>query len=261
MSRKLSDETKAPGVYKTELRALQFELAKFQNQIMESKRKLLVIFEGRDGAGKDGAIKRITQHMSPRETRVVALDKPSDRDQRLWYFQRYVAHLPAAGEVVLFNRSWYNRAGVERVMKFCSNDEYEEFMRTVPRFEELLTHCGITILKYYLDISKNEQKKRLKERRDDLRHRWKVSPIDASAVKRWRAYSDARNEMFARTHSVFAPWIVVRADNKKATRLNVIRDLLSRTSFDGKDRQADLSNPEEVFLYNKASLENGAIAP
>jgi len=242
------------------LHELQVELALLQKHLIKSSKKVLVIFEGRDASGKDGTIKRIVEHLSPRETRVVALGKPSDRDQKSWYFQRWVPHLPAGGEIVLYNRSWYNRAGVERVMGFCSDEEYEEFLMTAPLFEQLLAHCDVTILKYYLDISRTEQKRRLKDRRDDPLKQWKLSPIDNTATKHWDDYSVARNEMLARTHTPFAPWTVVRADDKSEARLNVIRDLLTRFDFDGKDRARDLPDPNLVFLYDKAAVTNGLVA-
>ena len=245
---------------KAELKAAQVELVKLQRHIIDSGQKVLVILEGRDAAGKDGTIKRIVRHLSPREARVVALDKPSDRDRKAWYFQRFVSHLPVAGEIVLFNRSWYNRAGVERVMKFCSKEEHEMFLKTAPTFEELLVHCDITLVKYYLDISKDEQKKRLKQRGDDPLTQWKSSPIDAAAVKHWEDYSDARNEMLARTHSVWAPWTIVKADDKPRARINLIRDLLTRLEFKGKNRQADLPNPDIVFGFHVDAVGNGLLA-
>ena len=191
---------------------------------------------------------------------MVALGPPSDRDRKAWYFQRFVEHLPVAGEIVLFNRSWYNRAGVERVMKFCSQDEYESFLKTVPTFEDLLVHCGITLVKYYLDISKGEQKKRLKQRRDDPLSQWKTSPIDAQAVKRWKEYSDARNEMLMRTHTMVAPWTIVRADDKPSARMGLIRDLLTRLDFKGKKRLADLPNPDIVFRFHEETMNNKMLA-
>lgn len=245
---------------KAALRAAQVELVKLQRHVIETEQQILVIFEGRDAAGKDGTIKRIAQHLSPRETRVVALGPPSDRDRKSWYFQRYVAHLPVAGEIVLFNRSWYNRAGVERVMGFCSDDEYERFLKAVPLFEDLLAHCGITLIKYYLDIGKKEQEHRLQARRNDPLSQWKISRIDNKALKHWDDYSAARNEMFARTHSVVAPWTIVRADDKPLARINVIRDLLTRSDFPGKDRKADLPDPEIVFAFNETLLRNEWIA-
>jgi polyphosphate kinase len=248
-------------VYKRELHDLQVELVKLQKHFIAHDDRILVIFEGRDSGGKDGTIKRIVQHLSPRETRVVALGKPSERDRTSWYFQRYVPHLPAAEEMVLFNRSWYNRAGVERVMGFCSEAEYEEFMETVPAFEQMLIRSGIHLLKYYLDISKSEQKKRLAARRTDPLKQWKMSPIDAVAQKHWNDYSLARNEMFARTHSAPAPWTVVRADDKKLARLSVIKDLLTRLDYADKDHGLIRPNPDVVFPYADACLDNGTIAP
>lgn len=238
----------------------QVELVKFQKHVIKHGQKVVVIFEGRDAAGKDGTIKRIVEHLSPRETRVVALGVPSDRDRKAWYFQRFVEHLPIAGETVLFNRSWYNRAGVERVMGFCTKYEYEEFMKTVPIFEQLLVHCGFTLIKYYLDISREEQERRLKRRRKDPLRQWKMSPIDAKAAKHWEHYSEARDAMLARTNSVLSPWIVVRADDKRAARLNVIRDLLSRCDFHGKNRHSELPDANLVFPFNESYLKNGMIA-
>jgi polyphosphate kinase 2 len=247
--------------YKKTLHALQVELVKLQRHFIMCNDKILVLFEGRDSAGKDGTIKRIVQHLSPRETRVVALGKPSDRDRTAWYFQRYVPHLPAAQEFVLFNRSWYNRAGVERVMGFCSDAEYDEFMQTVPDFEHMLVRTGIKLLKYYLDISRTEQKKRLKSRRADPLKQWKVSPIDQKAVKLWKPYSKARNAMLARTHNPVAPWTIVRADNKRLARIHLMKDLLSRLHYGHKNEAALVVDPEIVFRYDQAYVDNGAIAP
>ncbi len=247
--------------YKRELHALQVELVKLQKHFIAHGDRILVIFEGRDGGGKDGTIKRLIQHLSPRETRVVALGKPSDRDRTAWYFQRYVPYLPTAEEMVLFNRSWYNRAGVERVMGFCNGVEYEAFIETVPNFEQMLIRSGIRLFKYYLDISKAEQKKRLAARRSDPLKQWKISPIDAEAQKHWDDYSTARNEMLARTHTPLTPWTVVRADSKKLARLNVIKDLLTHLDYEGKDHSLILPNPDIVFSYADAYLDNGMIAP
>ena len=255
MGKKARRETENAALYE-----LQVELARLQKHLIASGQKVLVIFEGRDASGKDGTIKRIIEHLSPRETRMVALGKPSDRDQNSWYFQRWTPHLPASGEIVLFNRSWYTRAGVERVMEFCSKAEYEEFLTTAPLFEQLLVHCGVSILKYYLDISRDEQKLRLKDRTEDPLKQWKTSPIDEKAIKRWSDYSAARNEMLARTHTPFAPWVIVRADKKHEARLNLIRDLLSRFDFEGQNRARDLPDPNVTFLYDKAALTKGLIA-
>lgn len=247
--------------YREALHVLQVELVKLQKHFIRCDDKILVLLEGRDSAGKDGVIKRIVQHLSPRETRVVALGRPSDRDRGSWYFQRYVPHLPAPQEFVLFNRSWYNRAGVERVMGFCTEDEYEEFMQTVLNFEHMLVKSGIKLLKYYLDISESEQRRRLKDRRKDPLKQWKVSPIDAEAIKNWAAYSLARNEMFARTHNPVTPWTVVRADDKRLARLSLIKNLLSRLHYDDKDETALLVNPDIVFQYQETYVQNGMVAP
>ncbi len=254
-------EPPATKEYEHELRLLQIELVKLQKQLIARGDRILVIFEGRDGGGKDGTIKRITEHLSPRETRVVALGKPSDHDRTAWYFQRFVPHLPAAQEMVLFNRSWYNRAGVERVMGFCTDAEYAEFVEMVPAFEQMLVRSGIALIKYYLDISKTEQKARLDMRRKDPLKQWKLSPVDAAAQKHWRDYSACRNEMFARTHTAIAPWTVVRADDKKLARLNVIRNLLTRVDYAGKERSLVRADPAIVFDYADAYIGNGMIAP
>ncbi|MEA3246496.1 MAG: polyphosphate kinase 2, partial [Gemmatimonadota bacterium] len=237
------------------------ELVKLQRHFIGCSDRILVLVEGRDTAGKDGVIKRIVQHLSPRETRVVALGPPSDRDRSAWYFQRYVAHLPVAREFVLFNRSWYNRAGVERVMGFCTDAEYEAFLADVPRFENLIVASGIKLLKYYLDISKAEQRRRLAARRRDPLKQWKVSPIDSRAQKRWKAYSAARDAMLARTHTAVAPWTIVRADDKRAVRLNVIRDMLGRLHYGGKSTGLLAADPETVFPYDRRCAERGLLAP
>tara|TARA_R110000787_G_scaffold286414_1_gene404747 strand:+ start:22522 stop:23298 length:777 start_codon:yes stop_codon:yes gene_type:complete len=249
-----------PSDYAEQLHALRIGLSELQREVIADGRKVLIIFEGRDSSGKDGTIKRIVKNLSPRDTRVVALGVPSDHDRRSWYFQRWTSYLPAAGEIVLFNRSWYNRAGVERVMNYSTDAEYEEFMATVPLFEQLLVHCGITVVKYYLDISKNEQKKRLEARQKDPLKQWKISPVDSQAIKRWDAYTAARNEMLARTHSVAAPWTVVRGDDKHRTRLSVIIDMLTRLGV-ATHGDFGLPDPNTVFLYDSAALEQGLIAP
>jgi polyphosphate kinase 2 len=251
----------SPQKYKREIHTLQAELVKLQRHFIACDDKILVLVEGRDAAGKDGTIKRIVQHLSPRETRVVALGVPSDRDKSSWYFQRFVSHLPAAREFVLFNRSWYNRAGVERVMGFCSDDEYDAFMEAVVPFEHMLVKSGIKLLKYYLDISHAEQKKRLRARRRDPLKQWKVSAIDDRALKRWDAYSQARNAMLARTHNPVTPWTIVRADHKRLARLNLIKDLLTRLHYGKKDEGVLVVNPAIVFQYDQAYVENDAIAP
>ena len=233
--------------YRAELCMLQVELVKLQRHVIGSGESVLILLEGRDAAGKDGSIKRIIKYLSPRETRVVALSRPSDRERNGWYFKRFVAHLPVAEELVLFNRSWYNRAGVEQVMGFCSKSEYEEFMHSVPKFEEMLVNSGIKLLKYYLDISKDEQIRRLDDRARDPLKQWKSSPIDAVAVKHWKAYSASRDAMLLRTHTAIAPWSVVHTDDKRVARLNLMRDMLSRLAYVGKSTQ--LAEPDREFVF------------
>jgi polyphosphate kinase 2 len=216
---------------------LYIELVKLQKEIINSNLKLLVIVEGRDAAGKDGTIKTITRHLSPRETRIVALGKPSDRQEHEWYFQRYAGHLPISGEFVLFNRSWYNRAGVEKVMGFCSDNEYKSFFPEVELFEKMLVDSGFIILKYYLDISKKEQERRLKDRKTNPLKQWKISPIDMEAQKHWKDYSEARNEMLLRTNFKHAPWFVVNAENKKVAHTALITHLLKRLDYHNKDKK------------------------
>ncbi|MDY0329733.1 MAG: polyphosphate kinase 2 [Thiomonas sp.] len=246
--------------YAKTLKALQIELVKFQKALIANGDRILILLEGRDSAGKDGTIKRVIEHLSPRETRVVALGKPSTRDESEWYFQRYVPHLPAAEEFVLFNRSWYNRAGVEWVMGFCTEAQYEEFMETVPVFEQMLVRSGLQLFKYYLDIDKDEQKQRLKDRLTDPLKQWKMSPIDAAAQKHWKDYSVARNAMFARTHTPVAPWTIVRANDKKQARLNLIMDLLARLDYQGKDHALLCPDPEVVFNYTHEAVAQGRVA-
>lgn len=242
--------------YKKTLRELQIELVKLQRHIINKDRRILIIFEGRDASGKDGVIKRITRHLSPRETRVVALGKPSERDSRSWYFQRYVPHLPVNGEMVLFNRSWYNRAGVEKVMGYCTPAEYDMFINTVNEFENLLVKSGLILLKYYLNISRKVQKKRLEERRRDPLTQWKSSPVDAAALQHWQAYSKAHLDMLRRTHSESAPWTIVEADHKKKARLNIIRDMLGRLECPDKNPDLGVPDPRIIIPYrNNLPLE------
>ena len=224
----------------------------------ETGRKIAVVFEGRDAAGKDGAIKRIVEHLSIRATRVVALPKPSDRERSQWWFQRYTAHLPAAGELVLFNRSWYNRAGVEKVMGFSTAEEQADFLRDAPLFERMLTEAGVTLVKFWLDISKEEQAERLAERRADPLKQLKISPLDAVAQEKWDAYSRARDEMLAATTSEWAPWVCVRADGKKKARLNLIRHLLHAVGR--PDTQADTPDPKIVFPFEPEAITDGRLA-
>ena len=246
--------------YARELRRLQIELVKLHRHVIAHDRKVLVIFEGRDAAGKDGTIKRVAEHLSPREVRVVAPGKPSDREETEWYFQRYTAYLPAAQEIVLFNRSWYNRAGVEYVMHFCTRTQTEEFLEAAPDFERMLVDSGIHLLKYYLDISRDEQARRLRERRRDPLRQWKLSPVDEAAQAHWKDYSRARDRMLERTHSRDAPWVVVRADDKQQARLNVIRDILARVPAPGVPHKLARPDPRVVRQFEDGLLDSGWIA-
>lgn len=227
--------------YEYELGELQIELVKLQEWIKLQGLKVVIIFEGRDAAGKGGVIKRITQSLNPRICRVVALGTPTEKEKTQWYFQRYVPHLPAAGEMVLFDRSWYNRAGVERVMEFCTDEEYKEFMRSCPEFERMLIRSGIILMKYYFSVSDEEQERRFQKRLTDPTRRWKLSPMDLESRARWVEYSKAKDEMFAYTDIKQAPWYVVNADDKKRARLNTISHLLSMIPYE------DLT-PEEIEL-------------
>jgi polyphosphate kinase 2 len=217
--------------YERELSRLQIELVKMQEWIRHENLRVAVLFEGRDAAGKGGAIKRITESLNPRICRVVALGTPTEREKSQWYFQRYVAHLPAAGEMVLFDRSWYNRAGVERVMGFCTESQYQEFMQSCPEFERMLTRSGILLIKYWFSVSDEEQERRFQDRMVKPTKRWKLSPMDLESRKHWADYSRAKDEMFAVTDTKQSPWFVVNAEDKKAARLNVIRHLLSKIEY------------------------------
>ena len=223
---KIDDKT-----YQTELARLQIELVKLQEWIKHEGLKVVVVFEGRDAAGKGGVIKRITEPLNPRICRVVALGRPTEREKTSWYFQRYVAHLPCAGEIVLFDRSWYNRAGVERVMGFCSDPEYNEFLRSCPKFERMLIRSGIILIKYWFSVSDKEQERRFQKRMKDRTRSWKLSPMDVESRSRWIEYSKAKDEMFAHTDIKQAPWYVVKADVKKCARLNCISHLLSMIPY------------------------------
>ncbi|HEX3664584.1 MAG TPA: polyphosphate kinase 2 [Rhizomicrobium sp.] len=245
--------------YKKALYHLQVELVKLQRDLIASNARVLIILEGRDAAGKDGTIKRLTEHMSPRETRIHAPGKPSSREDSEWYFQRYVSYLPAAQDFVVFNRSWYNRSGVERVMGFCTQEQAEEFLTSVVPFEQMLARDGLEIRKYYLDITKKEQKKRLDEREDDPLTQWKVSPVDEMAQKKWSAYSRARDEMIRRTSQEAAPWRIVLANDKKVARLEFIRDLLESFSYRGKSKK--LVQPDRSIVFHWADNLADRLAP
>ena len=240
-------------LYNKELSRLQVELVKMHEWVRIKGLKVVVIFEGRDAAGKGGVIKRITETLNPRVCRIVALPAPTEREKTQWYFQRYVAHLPAGGEIVLFDRSWYNRAGVERVMGFCTEEEYAEFLRSVPEFERMLVRSGIILIKYWFSVSDKEQEQRFQARMADPTKRWKLSPMDLQSRAKWVEYSKAKDEMFAYTDIKQAPWYVVNADNKECARLNCIRHLLSLIPYE------DLT-PEPMALPPRQK-EKGYVRP
>jgi polyphosphate kinase len=239
--------------YERQLAQLHIELVKLQHWIVHERMKVVIICEGRDAAGKGGTIKRITECLNPRICRVVALPSPTEREATQWYFQRYVAHLPAAGEMVIFDRSWYNRAGVERVMGFCTEDQYREFLRSCPEFERMLVRAGITLVKYWFSVSNEEQERRFQRRIQDPTKRWKLSPMDVESRERWVEYSKAKDEMFAVTDIKQAPWYVVPSDSKKAARLNCISHLLSLFDYE------DLT--PEPFELPPRKVDNSYIRP
>ena len=241
-------------VYEAELRRLQIELVKLQEWIRNEGLRVVVIFEGRDAAGKGGVITRITETTNPRIVRVVALGTPSDRERTQWYFQRYVEQLPAAGEMVLFDRSWYNRAGVERVMGFATEEQVEEFMRSCPQFERMLIRSGVILIKYWFSVSDEEQEKRFQSRLDDPTKRWKLSPMDIESRNRWQDYSRAKDEMFAHTDTKQSPWWVVNADDKRHARLNCINHLLAQIPY------RDLT-PEPIELPPRPAPASGYVRP
>jgi polyphosphate kinase 2 len=248
--------------YFRELFRLQGELVKLQEWVVETRHKVVIVFEGRDAAGKGGVIKRITQRLNPRVCRVAALPAPTERERTQWYFQRYAAYLPAAGEIVLFDRSWYNRAGVERVMGFCSDDEYEDFFRSVPEFEKMLIRSGIQLIKYWFSIADDEQNLRFLARIHDPLKQWKLSPMDLESRRRWEAYTKAKEVMLERSHTPEAPWWIVQADNKKRARLNCIHHLLSLMPYEEISRPPVIL-PERVHNpdYLRAPVPEEMIVP
>jgi polyphosphate kinase len=244
--------------YEKELLRLQTELVYMQEWIVANGRRLVVLFEGRDTAGKDGVIKRVTSFLNPRTCHVVAVPTPGERERTQWYFQRYVAHLPSAGEIVLFDRSWYNRAGVERVLGFCTESEYEEFLRFCPLFEQALQNDGMMLVKYWLSVSDEEQERRFKKRLSDPRKRWKFSPTDLQARSRWVDYAEAKDRMFAYTDTEQSPWHVVEGDDKRAARLNLISHLLSLVPYEHLDKSKPVKLPprqERTYLRPPKATE------
>ena len=239
--------------YQKRLTLLQIELLKLQNHVKDKGLKVLIIFEGRDAAGKGGTIKRITEHLNPRGARIVALEKPNEQEKTQWYFQRYVSHFPSAGEIVIFDRSWYNRAGVEPVMGFCTKEQHEQFLKDVPEFEKMLVESGIILFKYYFSVSKKEQERRFKKREDDPLKQYKLSLIDKEAQKVWDKYTNAKFSMLMASHTPIAPWTVVKSDNKKKARINCIRHLLNGIDYGRK------SKDESIFKIDRKILINGAV--
>jgi len=241
------EDKMATDEYESLKQDLQIELLKMQNWVKETGQRIVILFEGRDAAGKGGAIKRIMEHLNPRGARVVALEKPADEELGQWYFQRYVKHLPSKGEIVLFDRSWYNRAGVERVMNFCKPNEYLEFMRQAPELERMLVRSGITFFKLWFSVSRNEQFRRFQQRREDPLKQWKLSPIDLASLDKWKDYTEAKEAMFFYTDTADAPWTVIKSDCKKRARINVMRHLLHSLSYPNKDKSIAVP-PDELIV-------------
>ena len=247
------------GEYEAEKKKLQIELLKMQSWVKETGQRIVILFEGRDAAGKGGAIKRFNEHQNPRGARVIALEKPSDQERGQWYFQRYIRHLPTHGEIVFFDRSWYNRAGVERVMGFCSPAEYLEFLREAPEFERMLVRSGIRLYKFWFSVSREEQLRRFNSRRTDPLKHWKLSPIDIQSLDKWDAYTEAKEAMFFHTDTADSPWTVVKSDDKKRARLNCMRYFLHSLPYPGKDPKiACAADPQIVSTAADVLAKNGS---
>ena len=233
---------------------LQIELLKLQNYVKDTGKKVLMIFEGRDAAGKGGTIKRITEHLNPRGARVVALEKPSDKETSQWYFQRYTKHLPSAGEIVLFDRSWYNRGGVEPVMGFCTQEEHHEFLKEVSEFEKMLVNSGIEIFKFYFSVSKEEQGRRFKKRETDPLKQYKLSPVDKESQKLWDKYTVAKYSMLMASHTEYSPWTVVRSDNKKMARLECIKHILNNMEYPNKNNAINFARKIDILFHGDEEI-------
>ena len=237
--------------YEQELHRLQVELLKFQNHVKDKGLKILMIFEGRDAAGKGGTIKRITEHLNPRGARVVALEKPSDKETSQWYFQRYATHLPAAGEIVIFDRSWYNRSMVEPVMGFCTEREHHKFLKDAPAFEKMIVDEGIQLFKFYFSVSKKEQEKRFKSRENDPLKQYKLSPVDKESQRLWDEYSLAKYMMLSATHTNIAPWTIVKSDDKKKARINCIKHILNFVKYPNKIKDKKITVDNNIIVYGR----------
>ncbi|MGL4241733.1 MAG: polyphosphate kinase 2 [Beijerinckiaceae bacterium] len=244
--------------YSREMAALQVELLKAQNWIKSAGERVVLLFEGRDAAGKGGTIKRFMEHLNPRGARVVALEKPSDRERSQWYFQRYVHHLPSAGEIVFFDRSWYNRAGVERVMGFCTPAEYLEFMRQAPLVEQMLVRSGLLLFKYWFSVTREEQARRFSARQTDPLKQWKLSPIDVASLDKWDGYTEAKEAMFFYTDTADAPWVIVKSDDKKRARLNCLQHFLSSLDYPNKDRSI-VTGPDPLIVGSTRHVVSQAV--
>ncbi|QOQ98279.1 polyphosphate kinase 2 [Helicobacter winghamensis] len=242
--------------YEKEIVKLQIELIKLQNWVKKHQKKIIIILEGRDAAGKGGTIKALREHLNPRGARVVALQKPSDVEKTQWYFQRYIDELPNGGEIVFFDRSWYNRAGVEKVMDFCTNEQYKEFIIQVSHLEQMLIESGYILFKFFLDVGREEQRKRIESRKDEPLKRWKLSPIDELSLNLWDEYTEAFEKMFSRTHTPFAPWLIVDSNDKKRARINLARILLSKIDYEDKDAEnvCLLADPGVVSYYSSVKM-------
>jgi len=245
--------------YEIEKRQLQIELLKLQGWVKETGQKLVLVFEGRDAAGKGGTIKRFTEHLNPRGSRTIALDKPNEREKTQWYFQRYVQHLPAAGEIVMFDRSWYNRAGVERVMGYCTADEYQLFVRQAPEFERMLVDSGIQLVKFWFSVTRGEQRSRFIVRQIDPVRQWKLSPTDLASLDKWDAYTEAKEAMFVHTDTAHAPWTVIKSNDKKRARLAALRHVLDRFDYTGRDHDA-VGVPDPLIVGSAADVIEEEIA-
>jgi polyphosphate kinase 2 len=264
LARKEEDGTKKVQIwvreetlqYEQELTKLQIELLKLQNHVKENGLKILMIFEGRDAAGKGGTIKRITEHLNPRGARVVALEKPSDIERTQWYFQRYTQYLPSSGEIVLFDRSWYNRAGVEPVMGFCTTEEHHEFLREVPEFEKMLAKSGIILMKFYFSVSKKEQLRRFKKREIDPLKQYKLSPVDKESQNLWDKYTIAKFSMLMASNTDITPWTIIKSDNKKRARLNCIRFILSQVNYTNKSDEKLFEIENDILISGTEEIEN-----